>query len=126
MRKQIIACALFAAFSGARAATVTPLLSHDLADGVGKEGAMMTVELAPNEASAVHRHNANVFVYVLSGAIVMQVKGEAEVTLRAGQTFYEAPTDIHVVSRNASRTEPARFIAFFVKGKGAPIVTPVP
>ena len=72
----------------------------------------------------MHRHNANVFVYVLEGAIVMQVKGGKEVTLTPGQTFYEGPDDIHVVSRNASKTQPAKFVVFFVKDKGAPAVVP--
>lgn len=125
MRKRLLALALVAGVGTAQASTVTPLLSHDLAGSAGKEGAMMTVELAPGEAGSPHRHNANVFVYVLSGAIVMQVKGGAQVTVRAGQTFYEAPRDIHLVSRNASATEPAKFLAVFVKDKGAPIVAPV-
>ena len=55
----------------------------------------------------------------------MQVKGAPELTLKAGETFYENPDDVHVVSRNASATEAAKFIAFFVKTKGAPVVTPV-
>lgn len=125
MRKRLLALALLACAGTARASTVTPLLSHDLAGSAGKEGAMMTVTLAPGEAGAAHRHNADVFVYVLSGAIVMQVEGGAPVTVRAGQTFHEGSTDIHVVSRNASATEPATFLAFFVKDKGAPIVVPV-
>lgn len=125
MMKRLLSCVLLASVGTAQASTVTPLLSHDLAGSAGKEGAMMTVELAPGEAGTAHRHNANVFVYVLSGAIVMQVKGGKQVTVHAGQTFYEGPADIHVVSRNASATKPARFLAFFVKDKGAPIVTPV-
>jgi len=87
---------------------------------------MLTVVLAPGETSSVHRHNADVFVYVLSGAVVMQVKGGARETLHAGQTFYEAPDDIHVVGDNASKTEPAKFIVFFVKNEGAPPTVPVP
>lgn len=104
---------------------MTPLLAHDLTVGANQEGVMMTVELAPGEAGAVHRHNANVFIYVLSGAFVAQVKGGPQVTVRAGQTFYETPTDIHVVSRNASMTKPAKSLAFFVKEKGTPIVEAV-
>jgi len=73
---------------------------------------MLTVALAPGEASAVHRHNADVFVYVLRGVVIMQVKGGAPVTLHVGQTFYEAPNDIHVVGANASKTKPAKFAAF--------------
>jgi len=47
------------------------------------------------------------------------------VTLGPGQTFYESPTDIHAVARNASDTRPAKFLVFFVKDKGAPAVIPV-
>ena len=54
----------------------------------------------------------------------MQVKGEAPVTLRAGDTFYEGPGDVHTVARNASQTAPAKFLVFFVKDKGAPILFP--
>jgi quercetin dioxygenase-like cupin family protein len=73
----------------------------------------------------VHRHNANAFVYVLEGSVIMQVKGSEPITLHPGQTFYEGPDDIHVVGRNASKTEPAKFLVVFVKNKGAPILTPV-
>lgn len=125
MKQRLLALVLLAGTGTASASTVTPLLSHDLAGGAGKEGAMMTVELAPGEAGAPHRHNASVFVYVLNGAIVMQVKGGGQVTLHAGQTFYEGPDDIHIVSRNASTTAPAKFLAVFVKDKGAPVVVPV-
>ena len=86
---------------------------------------MMTVEYAPGAADPGHRHDAYVFVYVLEGSVVMQVKGAAPVTLQPGQTFYEGPDDIHLVGRNASKTKPAKFLAFFVKDKGAPVVRPV-
>jgi quercetin dioxygenase-like cupin family protein len=63
-------------------------------------------------------------VYVLEGSVVMQVAGKDPVTLLPGQTFYEGPDDVHVVARNASQTEPAKFLVFFVKDKGAPILVP--
>ena len=85
---------------------------------------MLTVEYPPGGSSAEHRHNAYVFVYVLDGAVVMQVKGGKEVTLGPSQTFYESPEDVHTVSRNASATKPARFLVFIVKQKGAPITVP--
>ena len=109
----------------AQQAKVTPLLSKDLTGIPGKEGTMITVEFAPGEVDAIHRHNAHVFVYVLEGTVVMQVKGGKELTLRPGDTFYESPQDIHVVGRNASKTEPAKFLVFFVKDKGAPLLVPV-
>jgi quercetin dioxygenase-like cupin family protein len=54
----------------------------------------------------------------------MQVQGGLQMTLTAGQTFYESPDDVHVVSRNASNTEPAKFLVFFVKNKGKPALAP--
>jgi quercetin dioxygenase-like cupin family protein len=109
----------------AQQAKVTPLVSKDMNELPGKEGVMIAVEYPPGASEPVHRHNAYVFVYVVEGVVVMQVRGRKEVTLSAGQTFYEAPDDVHVVGQNASKTKPARFIAFFVKDKGAPTHVPV-
>jgi len=64
------------------------------------------------------------FIYVLEGSIVMQVRGGKETTLMPGQTFYEGPDDVHVIGRNASQTKPAKFVMFFVKDKGAPVLVP--
>ena len=108
----------------AQEAKVTPLLSKNLTEIPGKEGLMITVDYAPGATDAIHRHNAHVFVYVLEGSVVMQVRGGKEVTLVPGQTFYEGPQDVHVVGRNASKTKPARFLVFFVKDKGAPLLIP--
>ena len=108
----------------AQEAKVTPLLSKDLTGIPGKEGLMIRVDYAPGATDAIHRHNAHVFVYVLEGSVVMQVRGGKEVTLVPGQTFYEGPKDVHVVGRNASKTKPARFLVFFVKDKGAPLLVP--
>jgi quercetin dioxygenase-like cupin family protein len=104
---------------------VTTLFSRDLSNIPGKEGTMLIVEYPPGGADPIHRHNANAFVYVLEGSVIMQVKGSEPVTLHPGQTFYEGPDDIHVVGRNASKTEPAKFLVVFVKNRGAPILTPV-
>jgi quercetin dioxygenase-like cupin family protein len=100
------------------------LMAKDLPGIPGKEGLMLTVELAPGAASPPHRHNASTFVYVLEGKIVMQVKGGPEVTLGPGETFYELPTDIHTVGKNASATQSAKFLVFMVKEKGAPVSMP--
>ncbi|PTR14484.1 quercetin dioxygenase-like cupin family protein [Nitrosospira sp. Nsp2] len=100
--------------------TVTPLISKDLAGVSGKEVEMYTVDFPPGYSSPVHRHNAQVFLYVLEGSIVTQVKGGKEITLVPGQSYYEDPNDIHTVSRNASRTKPAKFLVFLIKEKGAP------
>ncbi|HEY6806945.1 MAG TPA: cupin domain-containing protein [Pyrinomonadaceae bacterium] len=104
---------------------VTPVMSKELADIPGKEVLMVTVEYEPGGADPVHKHNAYGFVYVLEGTVVMQVKGGQEVTLTAGQTWYEGPQDVHVVGRNASTTRKAKFLAFLLKDKGAPALIPV-
>ena len=105
-------------------AKVTPLFTKDLPDFAGKEGVMITVEYPPGSSDPIHRHNADAFVYVLEGSIIMQLRGGKEVTLAPGETFYEGPDDVHVVGKNASQTKPAKFVVFLVKDKGAPIVVP--
>src|SRR5215472_2275691 len=108
----------------AQEAKVTELLSKELPNFPGKEGLMITVEYPPGSSDPIHRHNANAFVYVLEGSIVMQVRGGKETVLTRGQTYYEGPNDVHVVGRNASQTKPAKFVVFFVKNKGAPVLVP--
>jgi quercetin dioxygenase-like cupin family protein len=116
----LIAGALFA-----QDAQVTPLMSKDLPECPGKEGLMITVVYPPGASDPIHRHNAHAFVYVLEGAVVMQVKGGKEITLTPGQSFYEGPNDIHVVGRNASTTKPAKFLVLLVKNKDAPVLIPL-
>jgi quercetin dioxygenase-like cupin family protein len=101
------------------------LMSKDLTGNPEKEVTMITVDYPPGGSSPVHRHNAQAFVYVLEGSIVMQVKGGKKVTLTPGQTFYEAPDDVHVVDHNASTTRPAKMLVILLKDKGAPILVPV-
>ncbi len=129
MHRFLLAAALLLSFAAPAAAQettkVTPLLSRDLTDIPGKEGTMLIVEYPPGGTDPVHRHNAHAFVYVLEGSIIMQVKGSEPVTLHSGDTFYEGPNDIHIVGRNASKTEPAKFLVVLGKNKGAPILTPV-
>src|SRR6478736_3556326 len=108
----------------AQEANVKELFSKDLSNLPGKEGLMITVEYPPGSSDPIHRHNAHAFIYVLEGSIVMQVRGGKEMTLTPGQTFYEGPDDVHVVGRNASKTKPAKFVVFFVKDKGAPVLVP--
>jgi quercetin dioxygenase-like cupin family protein len=118
----LLACSGILAFSLAHAqvGTVTRLLTQDLPDMPGKEGMIEVVDFAPGEASLPHRHNADLFVYVLEGTVITQVKGESPKTVHAGEVFTESPTDIHSVSRNASATQPAKLLVFYVKAKGAP------
>jgi quercetin dioxygenase-like cupin family protein len=100
------------------------LMRRALEGAPGEEALLLTVEYAPGGASLPHRHDAQVFVYVLSGHVRMQVAGGSELTLGPGDTFYEGPKDTHVVSANASATEPARILVFMVKTEGAPVTRP--
>ena len=109
----------------AHEATVRSLMSRDLVGDPARELSMIVIEYPPGSVDPVHTHHAQALVYVLEGTIVMQVRGGAPVTLTAGQTFYEGLDDVHIVGRNASQTAPAKFLAFLVKDKGAPLLTPV-
>ena len=124
MKRVLLALIVTVGAWAADDAKVKPLMTKDLAGIAGKEAVMLTVEYAPGGASRSHRHNAFTFVYVLAGSVVMQVKGGPEVTLGPGQTFYESPEDVHTVSRNASKTQPAKMLVFFVKNKDAPPTVP--
>ncbi|MBS0420082.1 MAG: cupin domain-containing protein [Proteobacteria bacterium] len=110
--------------SEVRSAVVAPLMLKELADVPGKELVMITVTYPPGAVDPVHRHDAHALVYVLEGSIVMGVRGGKEVTLTAGQTFYEGPNDVHTVGRNASATKPAKFLVVLLKKKGAELVLP--
>ena len=128
MTTKLVAWVLLCLMTGtamAQQAKVTSLMSEELTENPGKEVLMITVDYPPGSSDPIHRHNAQAFVYVLEGSIVMQVKGGKEVTLTPGQTFYEGPDDIHVVGRNASSTKPAKFVVFMIKDKGAPVFVPV-
>ncbi len=119
----VIIC-FFAMSLSAQEISVTPLFQTDLDDIEDREGLMVIVDYPPGISSAAHRHNAHTFVFVLEGSVVMQVEGEERVVLGPGQIFYETPEDIHVISMNASTTEPAKILVFFVKRQGAPVTVP--
>jgi quercetin dioxygenase-like cupin family protein len=110
----------------ASAEQVTKLLTQDLLGAPGKEALMITVTYGAGAASLPHRHDAQVFVYVLEGEVTMQVQGQPQVTLRAGQTFYEGPDDVHQVSANASRTATAKILVFMIKDKAKPASRGIP
>ena len=117
----LVAAAALAADGPAK---TVPLRTQPL-DGIANKVAdMLTVEYAPGQSSPAHRHNANVLVYVLEGALIMGVKGKEPVTVSAGQTFYESPSDIHEISRNASTTQRAKFLVVLIHDQGASTMLP--
>jgi quercetin dioxygenase-like cupin family protein len=102
------------------ASTATPIFERDLPNVPGKSLLAVEVAYPPGGASRPHRHPASAFIYayVVSGAVVSAVDGERPRVYRAGESFYEAPGAHHRISRNASRTKPARLLAVFVKDSG--------
>jgi len=99
------------------------LMTQELPDVAGKEATVSALEYPPGASSPPHRHNAHVFLHLLEGQIIVQVRGGPLVTLNPGDTFYESPGDIHQLSQNPSATTPARARVFMVKEKGAPTTT---
>src|ERR1700731_3805385 len=83
-------------------------------DGTHLKTTVVEVHYGPGESSPPHSHPCAVIGYVLEGALRTRVKGEPEAIYKAGETFYEAPNGVHAVSANASQTEPAKLIAYFV------------
>lgn len=127
----LFAAAITAAIAQAAPSTTPPhaivktLMTKPLAQHPGEELVMISVEYPPGSVDPVHRHNANALVYVVSGSIVMGLRGSKPVTLGPGQTFYEGPNDIHEIGRNASSTRSAKFIVVLLKKTDAPILVPV-
>src|SRR5258708_2018653 len=120
----LVLLCLMTGTAGAQQPKVTSLMSKDLPENPGREALMITVEHAPGGASAIHRHNAQAFFFLLQGFGLMQLKGGQQVTPSPGQSFYEGPDDVHVVDRNASGTQPAKFLVLLIKDKGAPALVP--
>jgi len=128
--KKLVLLSVFISLLGVvtsmRAQQVNTLFMKQLPDMQGKEIEVITVNYAPGEVDAVHRHDAHAVVYVLEGEVEMQVRGGTLQRLGPGQIFYESPEDVHTVSRNPSRTKSAKFVVFFIKNEGKPILTHVP
>jgi quercetin dioxygenase-like cupin family protein len=104
---------------------VTPLLRQAMAEFPGREVIMLTIDIPPGGGSPPHRHPGHhVFGYVLEGSYKFKLDQGAEAVLSKGQTFYEAPGQLHAVSGNASQSEPARVLAVMVAESGKPITVP--
>jgi quercetin dioxygenase-like cupin family protein len=94
-------------------------------DGQHLEATVVEVTYEPGGANTAHRHPCPVIGYVLEGSLRMQVQGQPERIYSPGESFYEAPTDVHLVSANASSDKPARFLAYFICDRRTPLSVPV-
>ena len=90
-------------------------------DGEHLKATLVEVNYGPGESSAPHSHPCPVIGYVVAGTLRTQVRGEPVGVYTAGESFYEVANGVHAVSANASATEPARFVAFFVCDHDAPL-----
>ncbi len=93
-------------------------------DGANLEVTVQQLEYVPGGTSDAHRHNGCTFVYVLEGAVVTKIDDGPEKIYKPGEMFYEPPLHLHAVSRNASVSEPAKFLVFRVIEKGKPATVP--
>jgi quercetin dioxygenase-like cupin family protein len=105
---------------------VTEVQLQKLADVPGKQGIMVVVDYLPGQASEAHSHSGSVFAYVLEGEIESQLGGQRTAVYKAGQSWYEPPGSHHLVSRNASKTRPAKLLAFILANEGGQVKEPLP
>ena len=104
---------------------VRPVFSGALPNVPGKVLSAVVVNYAPGGKSAAHHHAGSVFAFILSGAIRSEVTPGGPVKVyKAGESFFEAPGSSHLVSENASATEPASLLAVFVADEGAALTLP--
>ena len=85
------------------------------------KAALLEVRYGPGEASSPHGHPCAVIGYVVEGSLRTQVKSEPEMFYKTGESFYEAPNGVHLVSANASSAEPAKFVAYLICDQNAPL-----
>ena len=106
-------------------AKVTLVYEHALPNVPGKSIKAVLVEYGPGGSSPAHTHAKSAFIYatVLEGAIRSSVNNGPVATYRTGQSFSEMPGDLHSVSENASKTEPAKLLAVFVVDTNAKELT---
>jgi quercetin dioxygenase-like cupin family protein len=117
--------ALTAAGADDAAATVQKVFAEKLPNVPGNSLTAVLVEYAPGGKTPTHHHAGSVFAYVLSGAIRSQVSGDdAPKVYKAGESFFEPPGSSHLVSENASATEPASLLAVFVAEDDATLTAP--
>jgi quercetin dioxygenase-like cupin family protein len=120
------AAGLGAVFAQQTPATkVTELMKQVLTDIPGREVVMLTLDIPPGAVSPAHRHPGHhVFGYVVEGSYRIKIDNGAERVVNKGETFYEAPGQLHAISGNASSSAPAKVLAVMVVQSGKPLTVP--
>jgi quercetin dioxygenase-like cupin family protein len=111
------------ASAGSSQDVVEPITSHALPNVPGKRVTVVRVFYGPGGFTPPHKHSGSVTAYITKGQIRSQLGGGPVETFKVGQSFFEPPGATHLVSANASATEPAELIAVFVADEGAPLTT---
>ncbi|HEY0850337.1 MAG TPA: cupin domain-containing protein [Bradyrhizobium sp.] len=111
------------ASAGSSQDVVEPITSHALPNVPGKRVTVVRVFYGPGGFTPPHFHSGSVTAYVTKGEIRSQLGGGPVETFKVGQSFFEPPGSTHLVSANASNTEPAELIAIFVADEGAQLTT---
>ncbi len=109
--------------TGSTLNTVEPIASYALPNVPGKRVTIVRVFYGPGGFTRAHRHAGSVTAYITKGQIRSQLAGGPVETFNVGQSFFEPPGATHLVSANASNTEPAELIAVFVADEGAELTT---
>ncbi|CAN7547851.1 cupin domain-containing protein [Duganella sp. LjRoot269] len=102
------------------------LQTKQLPDVAHTKGLMLTVTYAPGQKSIPHLHPGSVFAYVVEGEVISKLDDGAEITYKVGDSWYESPGMRHVVSRNASDTNPAKLLVVLLLPDGAQVSEPIP
>jgi quercetin dioxygenase-like cupin family protein len=108
------------------AETITPVMKQAIPEAAGKDVLMATVTYQPGQASDAHMHPGSIFAYVLEGHVTSQLEGSPARTFGPGESWYEPPGAHHIVSKNASRTKPAKLLVFAIAGDGEALKQPIP
>ncbi|MBC9251665.1 cupin [Pseudomonas alcaligenes] len=104
---------------------LTVLQEHLMTNAPGMKATMLSVEYAPGQATVAHRHDGSAIAYVLQGAIVSQIEGQAPVTYKAGESWYEPAGTHHLVSKNASNSQPATLLVWILGTEQQPVLVPL-
>jgi len=121
----LLSASVFAHETGAPSEKITVLQDEALANVPGKKAMMIEVDYKPGQSSIAHKHEGTAMAYVISGQITSQVKGEKARTYKAGEYWYEKAGSEHLVSKNASATEPAKLLVFMVLSPDEKVLIPL-
>ena len=121
----VVSASAFAHEAGGPSEKVTVLQDQMLQNAPGKKAMMIEVDYKPGQSSIAHKHEGTAMAYVLFGSVTSQVKGEKERTYKAGEYWYEPAGSEHLVSKNASKTKPAKLLVFMVLSPDEKVLIPL-